>query len=92
MSLKVFQGNAATVGIRKLATLTGKSKSTIHRLLQELHEAGHIAPAGRKRGQRGYYVLTSPVFGQKQRQLNTEGGTEELVSMPRRRLATARPA
>lgn len=90
MSLKVFQGNVTTVGVRHLATMTGKSKSVIHRLITELVTIGHVAPSPEtKRGQRGFYTLTSPVFAQKQR-----AGVQEIVSSPSggRRLASVRSA
>lgn len=93
LSLKTFQGNIATLGVRKLETLTGRGRSIVHRALQELAKAGHIAPASKTRGQRAQYVLTSPVFGQKQRDLNSgKSSTEDLVSHPRKHLATARLA
>ena len=86
LSLKTFQGNVATLGVRKLADLSGKGKSTVNRALRELAEIGHIRPAERKRGQRGFYVLTSPVFAQKQ------GEADEIISRPRKRLVSVKTA
>ena len=82
LSLKTYQGNVSTLGIRKLAELSGKSKSSVHRAIQELSISGQIQPVARQRGQRGYYVLTSEVFAQKQ------GKKFEVVSYPRKRLVS----
>lgn len=93
LSLKTFQGNIATLGVRKLADLTKRSKSAVHRAIQELIKSGHVAQASKVRGQRAQYMLTSPVFGQKQRDINSgKSSKEEIVSGPRNRLATARTA
>lgn len=89
LAASVFQGNVATIGMRRIGALIGKSPATVMRRLRELTEATHIKPGQRKNGQRAFYVLTSPVFGQKQR-----AGVEELVSSPSRgrRLASVRTA
>lgn len=88
MSLKVFHGNISTMGMRKLAQLCRTSKSRVHRAIAELAAEGHIAPAPKNRGQRGCYVLTSPVFGAKDRAGDVE---EVIVSGPgRRQVAVSR--
>jgi hypothetical protein len=86
MTLKVFQGNASAIGVRHLAKLTGKSKSVIHRIINELLASGHVEQQKVNRGQRGLYILTSPVFGQKQ-----TAGFEEVSQAPngRKRMVSA---
>lgn len=57
------------------------------RRLRELEEAGHIEKAPAVKGKRAFYVLTSPVFGQKQRD-----GVQETARAPSggRRLVSVR--
>lgn len=89
LASSVFQGNVATVGMRRIGKLIGKSPATVMRRLRELEAAGHIKVPPQRLGQRGFYELLSPVFAQKQR-----AGIEEVVSSPSggRRLASVRTA
>ena len=77
LAISVFQGNIARIGMRQIGGFIGRSPATVMRRLHELESAGHIKAAARKRGQRAFYELLSPVFGQKQR-----AGIEEIVSSP----------
>jgi hypothetical protein len=86
----VHQGTVATIGQRRIALRLGFSKNTVNAAIKELTAFNHIVPI--KSGtQRYQYHLTSNVFGTKQRALDAgETSVEELVSGPRRRLATVR--
>ena len=83
----VWQGTTAKMGTRLLAAWTGASRRLVVESLQRLESRGHLQKAAERRGQRQTYVLTSPVFGQKQRT-----GVEEVISGPSRtpRLASVR--
>ena len=86
----VHQGTVATIGQRRIAKKLGCHQETVSTAIRDLAEGGHIVivKAGR---QRYRYHLNSNVFGQKQRALDAgESIEEELVSFPRRRLATVR--
>lgn len=78
LSLDVYQGNIARVGMRLIGRLLDMSPMTVKRRIDELAHAGHIERHPIKNGHRAYYMLTSPVFAQKQR-----AGTKEVVSCPR---------
>lgn len=83
-----WQGSVAQVGKRLIARLAGCAERLVISSLQNLRSAGHIEKQpGQLRGQRGRYVLLSPVFGQKQR-----AGVEEVAMGPsgRRRLVAVR--
>lgn len=73
-----WQGNFAQVGKRRLSELAACSERLAVAAVKELVNAGHIERSQVKRGQRAGYLLTSPVFGQKQRD-----GVKEIVSSPR---------
>lgn len=78
LTLSVYQGRIARVGMRQMGKIMGKSAATVKRRIAELTMAGHLkADDKRKNGQRGCYELTSPVFGQKQ------GKENVVVSAPR---------
>ena len=70
-----------------LAAWTSASRRFVVESLQRLESRGHVQKAAARRGQRQTFVLTSPVFGQKQR-----AGVEEVISSPSRtpRLAGVR--
>ena len=87
LALWVFQGDVAYIGMREIGRLSGLSPATVMRRVKELAAAKYIEVRKAETGKRSWYVMTSPVFGQKQR-----AGVEELVSAPRRRLVTARTA
>lgn len=80
----VHQGTVARVGQRRIAVRLHFSRSTVEAALAQLEEAGHVKSVGVARS-RGMYHLTSNIFGQKQR-----AGVEELISAPRKRLASVR--
>jgi hypothetical protein len=83
-----WQGSVAQVGKRLIARLAGCAERLVISSLHNLRSAGHIEKQpGQLRGQRGRYVLLSPVFGQKQR-----AGVEEVAMgrSGRRRLVAVR--
>ena len=85
LALDVFEGRAASVGMRHLGKLLGKSAQTVQRRIGELVKAGHLEVAPVDLGRRATYVLTSPVFAQKQGKANV------VVSLPRgKRLVSVR--
>lgn len=84
------QGTTATLGERFIAERLGLHRQTVRKALARLAERNHITIHGAGK-QRRLYHLHSNVFGQKQRALDAGTETkEELVSFPRRRLATVR--
>jgi hypothetical protein len=88
LAASCWQGSVAQVGKRLIAKLAGCAERLVISSLRRLEATGHIErPPGQVRGQRGRYVLLSPVFGQKQR-----AGIEEVAMGPsgRRRLVTVR--
>lgn len=89
---RVGDGTTVRIGIRLIARLLGANKSTVVDAIEELVQRRHVIP--RRTGkQRTMYHLTSLRFGMKQRALDAgEESTESVISQPRRRLATARPA
>lgn len=82
LSLKTFQGNIASIGVRELGKMLGICKSTTKVAVDELIAAGHIK-AHHENGKRAVYELTSPVFAQKQR-----AGVNAIVSYPHRTLVS----
>lgn len=84
LALDVFEGRTASVGMRQLGKLLGKSAQTVQRRIGELVKADHVKIAPMEFGKRATYVLTSPVFAQKQGKVNV------VVSSPRggKRLAS----
>jgi Bifunctional DNA primase/polymerase, N-terminal len=85
LASRCFQTNVAHAGKRLLARIAGCSARLVLESLRRLQETGHIQkPPGRQHGQRGCYVLLSPIFGQKQR-----AGVEEIVSGPKGRFAVS---
>jgi biotin operon repressor len=86
----VFQGTVASVGQRRIAGQLGISTTTVTQAIKELAAYGHVevVSAGK---QRYCYHMKSSIFGQKQAALDAgESIVEELVSFPRRQLATVR--
>lgn len=93
LGLKTFQGNISSLGLRQLGILLNVSSMTAKRCMNELVAAGKVQAINSGNGKRMRYMLTSPIFGTKQRALNAgESIVEELVSSPGKRLATARIA
>lgn len=67
LAMHAFEGGSASIGVRRLAELLPRSsKSEIHRRIKELEGSGHLTIKRGTNGQRSFYVLNSPVFGQKQ--------------------------
>lgn len=92
ISGKTQQGNTASLGQNLLADALEMDRRTVRRALVQLEKMGHIKRAGSSKGMRDKYVLTSPVFGQKQRDGVREiavgpSGGERMVSAPRRKTA-----
>jgi hypothetical protein len=83
----VWQGSTAKIGTRLIAKSIHASRRLVIGSLRRLAARGHIQKTTRRRGERELYVLTSMVFGQKQR-----AGIEEVISSPSRtpRLASVR--
>jgi hypothetical protein len=83
----VWQGTTARIGTRLIARSVHASRRLVIQSLGRLEKRGHLRRAVVLRGQREIYILTSPVFGQKQR-----AGVEEVISSPSRtpRLASVR--
>lgn len=69
-----FQGNVAYVGQRRISLLTGFSQPKVSRLLKAL--STHVEVRKDGPGRRSFYVLNSPVFGQKQ------GKEDVIISSP----------
>jgi hypothetical protein len=83
-----WQGSVAKVGKRLLSRLARCAERLVIDSLKKLEITGHIQKApDRRRGQRAWYILTSPVFGQKQR-----AGVDEVAIIPggRPRLVSVR--
>lgn len=98
LSLKTYQGNIATLGLRELGKLLGISAATAMRRVHELIETGHVVAVRAKSGARMHYELTSPVFGQRLRdgeRVLVQGdsghvrnvGGNGIVSQPRKKTA-----
>jgi hypothetical protein len=89
LSASCWQGSVVPVGTRRIARLARCAERLVtDSLIRALEVAGHIKKQpGLRRGQRGRYVLLSPIFGQKQRD-----GVEEVVMGPdgHMRLVTVR--
>ena len=85
----VWQGTTAKVGTRLIARCIHASRRLVVESLRRLEERGHVTKARAGRGRRDVVVLTSQVFGQKQR-----AGVEEVIGSPSggRRLASVRRA
>lgn len=64
MASKIYKGNKIYVGLRKLSELTGLSKSSIGRCIQELVRYEHLEVVSGKHGERRWYKATSPVFSE----------------------------
>ena len=71
----VWQGTTAKIGTRLIARGTHASRRLVIDSLRRLEARGHIQKAAVRRGEREMYILTSLVFGQKQR-----AGIEEVIS------------
>lgn len=76
ISLDVYEGRVARVGMRQMGKILGVSAATVMRRVRELLDAGHLRMRTES-GRRAFYEVTSPVFGQKQ------GKRTVVVSSPR---------
>jgi len=86
LALDVYEGRIASVGMRRIGTLIGKSAQTVLRRIGELVKTEHLRIAPKVAGRRAVYELASPVFAQKQGKVNV------IVSSPRggKRLASVK--
>ena len=84
-----FQATTAKVGTRRIADCVHASRRLVIGRIRRLEDCGHIKRGKPIRGRREVYVVTSDVFGRKQR-----AGIEEVISSPSRtpRLASTRRA
>lgn len=77
LSANIFQGSVARIGLRLIGQRLGCGRDAVSRAIAELERA-EIVIVERNTKSRSWYVLTSPVFGQKPR-----AGVKEVVSCPR---------
>jgi predicted transcriptional regulator len=84
-----FQATTARVGTRRIADCVHASRRLVIGSIRRLEDCGHIKRGRETRGKREMYIVTSGVFGQKQR-----AGIKEVISRPSRtpRLASVRRA
>lgn len=71
----VWQGSTAAVGQRLISSRIGIRQQTVGLAIQELKQRGHMEVRG-EGNERRFYILNSPVFGQKQ------GKEDVIVSSP----------
>ena len=88
----VYQGRVASMGMRQIGEASGSCAATARKRIAELLRAGYVAIHDAQRGKRTWYSLTSPVFGQKQGQveevyISPDGSRRRLVSVEQRRPA-----
>jgi hypothetical protein len=76
LALWVFQGATCSIGQRAIAERLGIARNTVADALEQLEQRGHVELNRTTHGRRAMYILTSPVFGQKQ------GRATEVVSAP----------
>jgi hypothetical protein len=85
ISSTVWQGRVGSIGNRQIALIARVSQPTASRAISRLVNSGHIKIAESKgKGYRAIYMLTSPVFGQKQGKVNVVRSTprgKRLVSV-----------
>lgn len=78
MALWVFQGTTCSIGQRAISERLGLARNTVADGIEQLIARGHVEMnRSAERGRRPIYVLTSPLFGQKQ------GKEIVVVSSPR---------
>lgn len=66
LSFSCWPNNISAVGKRRIMARAHCSGRSVRESLGQLELAGHILQEPKKRGQRGSYVLLSPIFAQKQ--------------------------
>jgi hypothetical protein len=81
LALSCWNGGVSSLGKRLIARHACCAERLVIESLRSLEAAGHIQKQPRRHGQRGRYVLTSPVFAKRSR----SGGAESVVSMPQRK-------
>jgi hypothetical protein len=85
LALSVYQGRTSRVGMRQIGKIIGKCAATVKKRIDELVAAGHVRANMGRSGQRAFYELTSPVFGQKHGKVTEVGvgpsGGRRLVSI-----------
>lgn len=92
MASSVYEGAVSKIGQRLIGRLVGLSAMTVGRRIAELVSFGHIRAAKCKNGARGWYELTSEVFGQKQGKVDVVRhgpAGKRLVSVEDRSAASA---
>ena len=62
LALTRRQKKYSVLGVRQIALLLGRSKTTVMKRLKELVKLGHLERVPGKNGSRGVYCLSSPVF------------------------------
>lgn len=77
LSANIFQGSVARIGLRLIGQRLGCGRDAVARAIAEL-ETAKLVTVERSVKSRSWYVLASPVFGQKQK-----AGAKEVVSCPR---------
>lgn len=91
LALDVFEGRTASVGMRQLGKIAGKSAQTVQRRMGELVATGHVKVSPKVSGKRAIYELTSPLFGQKQGKVNVvvsaPNGGKRFASIRREEVA-----
>ena len=81
----VWQGNVAGIGMRRIAEESRMTLKNAHACIKRLVDGGHLLVSAAERGRRSMYILTSPIFGQKQ------GKADEVISTPHgKRLVSVR--
>ena len=88
ISSPVWQGNYSSMGTRRISELAGVSRRLSLQSIKRLIEYGHMVPTVAGKGKRAGYIMTSKVFGQKQRDGVKEvgigpSGGRRLVSAPK---------
>jgi CRP-like cAMP-binding protein len=93
ISCAVFQGNVCRRSYQDIAEDSGVTRQQVARSVKRLVKTGHVRPSqSNEVRSKGWLMLPSPVFGQKQRAGVEEvaigpSGQPRLVSAPRRRTA-----
>jgi hypothetical protein len=77
----VWQGNVARIGQRLIARCLHMGRRHVDDSLERLEARGHVKAAITRHGQRGAYMLTSPVFNEMQR-----AGIQQTAVGPQGRL------
>ena len=90
LAWQCWQGRTSAVGTRTIASKLGISRNQVKASLSRLIELGHLQAAGKVRN-RNAYILTSPVFAQKQGRetiiRSAPGGVPRMVSIAREDVA-----